>query len=61
MRGRGIVLPAPLPVGSQVRGRIVLQSVEEIPGGAQVVWKITMEREDSDKPVCMAEFIVRRY
>jgi acyl dehydratase len=53
--------PSPLPVGSKVRGRIVLQSVEEIPGGAQVVWEVTMEREDADKPVCVAEFIVRRY
>lgn len=53
--------PSPLPVGSKVRGRISLQSVEEIPGGAQVVWEVTMEREDSEKPVCVAEFIVRRY
>lgn len=53
--------PAPLPVGSKVRGRIVIQSVEEIPGGAQVIWEVTMEREGGDKPVCVAEFIVRRY
>src|SRR5450830_1821990 len=53
--------PAPLPVGSKVRGRIGLQSVEEIPGGAQVVWEVTMEREGGEKPVCVAEFIVRRY
>jgi len=53
--------PAPLPVGSGVRGVIVLQSVEDIPGGAQVVWEVTIEREGGDKPVCVAEFIVRRY
>jgi len=53
--------PAPLPVGSKVRGVITLQSVEDIPGGAQVVWEVTMEREGGDKPVCVAEFIVRRY
>jgi len=53
--------PSPLPVGSKVRGRVVLQSVEEIPGGAQVVWEVTMEREDHEKPVCVAELIVRRY
>jgi acyl dehydratase len=53
--------PAPLPVGSRVRGVVVLQSVETIPGGAQLVWEITLEREGGDKPVCVAEFLVRRY
>ena len=53
--------PSPLPVGSKVRGHIVLQSLEMIPGGAQVVWEVTMEREGSEKPVCVAELIVRRY
>ncbi|MCA1325924.1 MaoC family dehydratase [Herbaspirillum sp. alder98] len=53
--------PAPLPVGSRVRGVVVLQSVERIPGGAQLAWEITLEREGGDKPVCVAEFLVRRY
>ncbi|MFJ3057578.1 MaoC family dehydratase [Herbaspirillum sp. NPDC087042] len=53
--------PAPLPVGRRVRGIIVLQSVEEIAGGAQLEWEITIECEGSDKPVCVAEFLVRRY
>jgi acyl dehydratase len=53
--------PAPLPVGSRVRGSVVLQSVETIAGGAQLVWEITLEREGGDKPVCVAEFLVRRY
>ncbi len=53
--------PAPLPVGGKVRGHILLQSLEEIPGGAQVVWQVTLELEGGAKPVCVAEFIVRRY
>ena len=53
--------PAPVPVGSRLRARIVLLSVEDFDGGAQVVWKLTMEREGSDKPVCVAESITRRY
>jgi len=51
--------PSPLPIGSSVRGRMVLQSVEEIQGGAQLVWQVTMEREGGDKPVCVAESIGR--
>lgn len=53
--------PAPLPVGSKVRGRIRLQSVQDIPAGAQLVWEVTIEHEDGGKPVCVAEWIVRRY
>lgn len=53
--------PAPVPVGSRVRARMQLQSVEDIPGGAQTTWLVTIEREGSDKPVCVAESISRRY
>ena len=53
--------PAPVPVGSRLRARIVLLSVEDISGGAQLVWQVTIEREGGDKPVCVAESITRRY
>lgn len=53
--------PAPVLVDSKVRGRITLVSVEDIAGGAQMTWQITLECEGSDKPVCIAEFISRRY
>lgn len=53
--------PAPVPVGCRLRGRIKLLKVEDIPGGAQLSWEVTMEREGGDKPVCVAESISRRY
>jgi acyl dehydratase len=53
--------PAPVPVGSRIRARMTLLTVEDISGGAQVTWNVTMEREGSDKPVCVAETISRRY
>jgi acyl dehydratase len=53
--------PAPLPVGSRVRGRLKLLAVDDIAGGAQMVWEVTIEREGGDKPVCVAEAVVRRY
>lgn len=53
--------PAPVPAGRNVRGRMTLASVEDIPGGAQITWQVTMESEGGDKPVCIAESIVRRY
>lgn len=53
--------PAPVPVGSKLRGRMALKEVEDIAGGVQVTWSVTIEREGSDKPVCIAESIARRY
>ena len=53
--------PAPLPVGSKVRMRAKLASVDDVPGGAQVTTELTFEREGGDKPVCVAESLVRVY
>jgi acyl dehydratase len=53
--------PAPVPSGSRVRGRFKLLSYEPLEGGAQITVQVTMEREGSDKPVCIAESIGRRY
>jgi acyl dehydratase len=53
--------PAPVPSGSRLRGRFKLVGYEPLEGGAQVTVQVTMEREGSDKPVCIAESIGRRY
>jgi acyl dehydratase len=53
--------PAPLPVGSKVRMRATLSSVEDVPGGVQVMTTCTVEREGGDKPVCVAETLSRYY
>jgi acyl dehydratase len=53
--------PAPLPVGSKVRMRASIASVEDIPGGAQIATELIFEREGGDKPVCVAEALARVY
>jgi acyl dehydratase len=53
--------PAPVPVGSRVRAHMKLLSVEDIEGGAQLIWQVTVMREGSEKPVCVAEPVFRRY
>jgi acyl dehydratase len=53
--------PAPLPVGSRVRMRMRIASVEDVPGGAQITSELTFEREGGDKPVCVAESLARVY
>jgi acyl dehydratase len=52
--------PAPLPSGSRIRARFSVQSVEEVAGGEQGVVLATVEREGGDKPVCVAELVVRQ-
>src|SRR5215468_9720009 len=53
--------PAPVPAGAKVRARATLLSLEEIPGGQQLAWGVTIEREGGDKPCCVAEWLVRHY
>lgn len=53
---------APVPVGSRVRGRFTLKAGEALSdGGFQFIWQVTLEREASEKPVCIAETVNRRY
>jgi acyl dehydratase len=51
--------PAPVPVGSRVRGRFTVLSVESVGGGDQAVIEGTVEREGGEKPVCVAELVLR--
>jgi acyl dehydratase len=53
--------PAPVPVGSRLRGHFKLLSFEPIAGGAQVVVEVTIEREGHAKPVCVAESVARHF
>ncbi len=53
---------APVPVGSRLRARMKLLGCDAIEqGGMQMAWLVTVEREGSDKPVCVAESLTRRY
>ena len=53
---------SPVPVGSELRARFKLVSCEDIAdNGAQMVWEVTFERKGSERPVCVAESISRRY
>ena len=53
--------PAPVPAGSALRGHFKLLAYEAIAGGAQLVVQVSVERQGSDKPVCVAETVSRRY
>jgi acyl dehydratase len=49
-------------VGSRLRARLTLQAAEAIePDGMQMTWLVTVEREGSEKPVCVAESLARNF
>jgi acyl dehydratase len=55
-----IRFPAPVPVGSRIRGSVVTESVDDVGNGwFQVIYKWTVEVEGSEKPACVAESVVR--
>jgi acyl dehydratase len=51
--------PAPVPVGSRIRARFTVAEVAEVEGGLQATVVATAEREGLEKPVCVAELLLR--
>lgn len=51
--------PAPVPVGSRIRGGAEIAAVEGIPGGFQTTIMITIQVEGQDKPACVIESLSR--
>jgi len=49
--------PAPTPVGSMVRLRVLIGEVSPVEGGARAIIEYTFEREGGERPVCVAEGI----
>ncbi len=52
--------PAPVPVGSRVRGRAELVKAEDVKGGAvQATIRVSVEIEGNDRPGCVIDTISR--
>jgi acyl dehydratase len=51
--------PSPVPVGSRLRAVCMLKKYEAIADGAQVTLSVTIEREGSTKPACVADWLTR--
>ena len=52
---------SPVRAGKRVRARFTLAAFDDIPGGAQLTWTVTVDIDGSDKPACIAESISRWY
>jgi acyl dehydratase len=54
--------PAPVPVGSRVRGRAELLSAERTKdGGVQARVRVSVEVEGSERPACVVDTLSRYY
>jgi acyl dehydratase len=53
--------PAPVREGSRVRAHYVLVSLKELEKGHEATIGVTVECEGSEKPCCVAEWVVRYY
>jgi len=53
--------PAPVHAGQRIRARFSPTAIEDVPGGVQLTWTVTVEAEGNDAPACVLESVSRRY
>jgi acyl dehydratase len=53
--------PAPVREGARIRGRATLLSFKQLPDAYEAVFACSVECQGSEKPCCVAEWIVRYY
>ena len=53
--------PAAVHADSRIRARVALLALKELTDCVEATYGVTIEREQSEKPACVAEWIVRYY
>jgi acyl dehydratase len=53
--------PAAVPAGARIRAHSTLQTVEDIEGGVQCTWDVSVEIEGQPKPALVAQWLGRLY
>jgi acyl dehydratase len=53
--------PFPVHADSKIRVRFTLQSLNDVPDALEAVFAARVEVQGSDKPCCVAEWVVRYY
>ena len=56
-----IRFPAPVPVGSKLRGGAELIEATDVKGCVQAVVRVTVEIQGSERPACVIDTISRYY
>ena len=53
--------PAAVRADSRIRARVSMLDLNELPDSVDATYSVTIEIEQSEKPACVAEWIVRYY
>lgn len=53
--------PSAVRTGSRIRGRFALAGFKDLGEAVELVLSVTVECEGSEKPACVAEWVVRHY
>jgi acyl dehydratase len=53
--------PSPVPAGSRIRARFTLRALKDIADGVEATFSAVIESENSEKPCCVAEWVIRYY
>jgi len=53
--------PAAVRADSRIRARVTLLGLNDVPGALDATYAVTVESDQSNKPTCIAEWIVRYY
>ncbi|MHB8216614.1 MAG: MaoC family dehydratase [Candidatus Sulfotelmatobacter sp.] len=53
--------PSAVRAGSKIRVRFTLESLKDVPDALEAVFDARVEVQGSDKPCCVAEWVVRYY
>jgi acyl dehydratase len=53
--------PAPVPSDSKIRARIFLLAWKELADSVEATFTVIIENDHSDKPSCVAQWIIRYY
>ena len=53
--------PSAVPSGSEIRARFTLKAVEDVNGAVKATWSVKIECRGSEKPCCVADWIVLYY
>ena len=52
---------SPLPAGSRIRAVVSLAAIADVESATQATWNVIVEREAGERPVMVAEWLVRYY
>ena len=61
LRTEPSAIPGSVRSNSKIRARVTLQSIKDLSDGMEASYSVVVERQDAEKPCCVAEWVLRYY